>query len=230
MLVGVDATTVKRGHRLPVGCGVWTAEEKGRCEMSFDMNPADEIQMQTPDEYAIWQIESGVTSILEGLGVDLSDHNFADTPRRYREVLQEMFRPPETEIPVFDESYTDMVLMRNHTFYTLCPHHLLPVKLTAALAYIPGGKVIGASKLMRMMHDVNRYPMTQEMLTASIMKRVDQLTEGTSRGAAIHMQGEHGCFQIRGVRSMANMVTLKFSGAFEESEEKQRRFVELLSI
>lgn len=69
------------------------------------------------------KIETGVRLILEGLGVDPDDSNFRRTPQRVAKVYEEMFTAPQTEWPVFDEDYTDMVIMRGHTFWSLCPHH-----------------------------------------------------------------------------------------------------------
>lgn len=175
-------------------------------------------------------IVQGARLILEGLGVDLIDHNFATTPERMLKVYKELFAPPDTEWPVFDESYTDIVVMRDAEFYTLCPHHMLPVHLQASIAYIPDGKVIGASKLIRMMYDANRMPMTQERLTNEIITRVDDLTEGTSKGTAVLLRGAHGCFAIRGVRQpCARMVTAKFSGVFHDEPMMQDRFYHLVN-
>lgn len=159
------------------------------------------------------KIEAGARLILEGLGVDLADSNFAQTPHRVAKVYQELFQPPPTQWPVFDEDYTDMVIVRGHTFWTLCPHHLLPVRLVASVGYIPRGKVIGASKLLRMIHGCNHAPMTQEALTAAIIGHIQQVTGGTSEGEAVLLEGRHGCFEIRGVRSDASMITCKFSGS-----------------
>lgn len=174
------------------------------------------------------RIEMGARLMLEGLGVDLQDHNFATTPQRVAKVYQEMFCPPETGWPVFEEDYTDIVIMKGHTFFTLCPHHMLPVKLRASIAYLPNGQVIGASKLVRMLHDANRLPMTQEKLTAAAIAHIDELTGFTSRGAAIMMTGRHGCFEIRGVKSDAEMITCKFTGAFENDKDLQFRFMSLV--
>lgn len=172
-------------------------------------------------------IEMGARTLLIGLGVNLEDPNFKTTPHRMFKVYQEMFAPPDTEWPVFDEEYTDIVVMRGHVFWTLCPHHMLPVKITASVAYLPQGKVIGASKLVRAMHDVNTQPMTQEKLTDLVLKRIENLTSETSRGVAVMMEGRHGCFEIRGAKSCATMRTLKFSGEFLEGE-MQSRFMELI--
>lgn len=174
------------------------------------------------------KIEEGMKLVLEGLGVDLNDHNFNTTPKRAARVYQEMFEPKPTEWPVFDEEFTDMVVMRGHEFWTVCPHHMLPVRLVASVAYIPNGRVIGASKLIRMIHEVNTAPKTQEKLTAEIISSIDKLTEGTSAGSAAWLMGEHGCFRIRGVKSAANMVTCKFSGDFEKHVYLQERFFRLV--
>lgn len=177
------------------------------------------------------KIEQATRLLLEGLEVDLTDHNFADTPRRVAKAYAELFAPPDIDIPVFDENYTDMVMMRNHIFYTMCPHHLLPVKLTATVAYFPQGKVIGASKLIRIMHDVNRMPMTQEALTNAISRRVIELTEGHVHGVATYMRGQHGCFAIRGVRSHeADMVTWALRGRFETDPTAREAFFRLITI
>lgn len=173
-------------------------------------------------------IEEGMKLVLEGLEVDLTDHNFSTTPRRAAKVFQEVFCPPATEWPVFDEKFTDMVIMRGHTFHTFCPHHLLPVKLVASIAYIPNGKVIGASKLVRVIHEANLKPMTQEALTASIIAKVRELTSLTSLGEAIFLTGRHGCFEIRGTKTDADMVTCKFTGKFESDARLQDRFMSLV--
>lgn len=176
------------------------------------------------------KIEEATRLLLEGLEVDLNDHNFADTPRRVAKAYAELFSPPDIEIPVFDERYTDMVMMRRHVFYTLCPHHLLPVRIVASVAYIPNGKVIGASKLIRIMHDVNRFPMTQEALTNGVAARIRELTNSGSQGEAVFMKGEHGCFHMRGVRSdAADMVTTAFRGAFDRDKGLRDTFLRLVS-
>lgn len=173
-------------------------------------------------------IEQGVGLILEGLGVDTHDHNFDRTPSRVADVYEELFSPEVSGYPVFDEKYTDMVLLKGHELYTLCPHHLLPVKLRLAVAYIPDGKVMGASKLMRMAHDVMTYPMTQEALTAAIQKQIWTLTHNTSKGEAVLLEGQHGCFSVRGVKShAASMITVKYGGLFSDNAGLQHRFLTL---
>lgn len=172
-------------------------------------------------------VEAGAKLILEGLGVDLKDHNFATTPQRVADVYEEIFTPQPTNWAVFDESYTDIVIIRHHHFATFCPHHLLPVTIQAAVAYFPNGKVIGASKLMRLIDEVNTKPLTQEMLTQLIIQSIVRHTGGTSLGEAVLLEGSHECFSLRGVKSDASMVTMKFNGRFEKEPEWQKRFLDL---
>ncbi len=175
-------------------------------------------------------IERGVQMIIDGLLDGEVDHNFTDTPRRVAEVYEELFVPRKANHNVvFDEDYTDMVLVRGHIFHTLCPHHLLPVELTAHLAYMPAGKVLGASKLIRLIHECNTKPMTQERLTSAILTRLNELTERTATGGACMLVGRHGCFSMRGVRShSADMKTLKYAGVFEEPA-MQQRFLDMVT-
>lgn len=171
----------------------------------------------------------GARLILQGLGVDLDSHNFAATPERMAKVYEELFNPPDTGWPVFNEDYTDIVVMRGFEFYTLCPHHMLPVRIRASVGYKPNGKVIGASKLVRLILECNRKPETQEKLTQLVCDAIKHYTQNTSLGEAVFMEGEHGCMKIRGIRAAgADMVTWKFGGQFHEDAELQRRFFELV--
>lgn len=175
-------------------------------------------------------IEEGYKLILQGLEVDLNDHNFEGTPRRAAKVYKELFDPPPTEWPVFDEKFTDMVVFRDFVFHTMCPHHMLPVRLVSTVAYIPNGHVIGASKLGRMQLEANRYPMTQEKLTFEILQKINELTEKSARGAAILMRGKHGCFELRGLHTQADMLTIRYAGCFEGDEILQQRFLTLATL
>ena len=174
-------------------------------------------------------IREATRLLLKGLEVDVTGSDFVDTPTRVSEVYREMFEPEETSWAVFDEDYTDMVLVRGHVMFTLCPHHLLPVRLVISLAYLPEGRVLGASKLIRVMHAANSYPRTQEALTSEILCQLRQkLGAVYSAGEAILVRGTHGCMQLRGVRTSADLTTLRFAGKFEEDRELQSRFLDLV--
>lgn len=172
------------------------------------------------------KIEKGVEYILQGLGVDTKDHNYTDTPERYARALQEMFQPKQTEWATFIEDYTDFILLRGHTLFSLCPHHLFPVKLRVCLAYIPTGRVLGLSKLARLLDECNDGPVLQEAFTKRAIAKLHNICGASS--AACHIEGEHGCLSMRGVKSTGDFVTYKLAGAFETEPELSRRFFELI--
>lgn len=173
------------------------------------------------------KIEKGVQLILQGLGVDQKDHNYTDTPERYARALVEMFQPQETEWATFEEEFTDFILLRGHTMWTLCPHHLFPVKLVVSLAYIPNKHVLGLSKLARLLHECNNKPLLQEAFTKQTLVKLREICPGVI-GAACFVQGEHGCLQMRGIKSDADFVTYRLDGQFLQDRELERRFFDLV--
>jgi GTP cyclohydrolase I len=173
------------------------------------------------------KLQHAAELILEGLGVDRLDRNFVDTPRRFAKVWKELFEPDEITIPVFPENCTDLVVMSGFHINTVCPHHLVPVRLVFSTGYVPNGHVIGASKLIRLVHHVNRYPMTQEKLTQEVARCMDEMILG-NRGIAVFASGHHGCMELRGVRQTASMKTSKFLGAFHEDYAFQNRFLDMV--
>ena len=171
------------------------------------------------------KLEKGAALILEGLGVDrANDRNYQDTPERYARALMEMFAPLETEWAVFPEEFSDFVLLRDHLLYSLCPHHLLPVKLYVSLAYIPNGRVLGLSKLARITQACNSGPVLQESFTQSVVDKIGKLVKGI-KGAACLVEGRHGCMEMRGVKSHGHLLTYKFSGEFLKDPSLQERFL-----
>jgi len=171
-------------------------------------------------------IEQGVSKILEGLGVSLSDHNYLETPERVARMYAEMFAPREREWATFEEQFTDFILLKGHTLYGLCPHHLLPVELNVSLAYIPNGHVLGLSKLARICDEVNTGPMLQERFTIEVLSRLEELCPGIL-GAACLIDGQHGCTKVRGVKSDGRFTTYRLTGVFKEEPAMEERFFSL---
>jgi GTP cyclohydrolase IA len=172
-------------------------------------------------------LEKGVELILRGLEIDPNDHNYTLTPERYTKALDEMFNPRETDWATFEEAFSDFILLRGHQMYSLCPHHLFPVKFNVSLAYIPNGHVLGLSKLARLLHECNRGPLLQEAFTKQVIDKVHQICKGV-QGAACFIQGEHGCLSMRGVRSDADFVTYRLDGLFVQDKDLERRFFDLV--
>lgn len=173
------------------------------------------------------KIEQGIKLILEGLNCDLTDHNFKDTPSRYAKAMEEMFGAKKNSFTTFEEKYVDMVLLRNHVLYTLCPHHLFQVKLSVDLAYFPGTRVLGLSKLVRLLDNINTGPLMQESFTTRVIEELDTYLQN-NRGVAVKVVGVHGCMTARGVKTHGDVVTYKYSGQFKTEPNYQDRFLHLV--
>lgn len=169
------------------------------------------------------KIESGVRQILNGLEVDPNDRNYTDTPERVARFYAEMFAPKEREWAVFPEQYNDFILLRGHTLFTLCPHHLLPVELRVNLAYVPDGNVLGLSKLARVMDECNSGPVLQEKFTKDVLAALMRICPDIE-GCACLVEGRHDCTRIRGVRSDAGFITYRLEGSFKEPDLEFRFF------
>jgi len=173
------------------------------------------------------KIESGIKLVLEGMGCDLTDQNFADTPKRYAKAMEEMFGVKKNSFTTFEEKYVDMVLLRGHMLHTLCPHHLFQVELTVDLAYFPGASVLGLSKLVRLLDNINTGPVMQEKFTIAAVEEMDKYLPD-NRGVAIKVRGTHGCMQCRGVKTRGDVITYNYSGKFKMEPAYQDRFLQLV--
>lgn len=169
------------------------------------------------------EIERGIRLVLKGLGCDTKDNNFLETPERYGRAMVEMFSPPDIDYTTFTEEYSEFILLKGHHLWTLCPHHLFPVKFVVDLAYIPNGAVLGLSKLARLLHDINRGPLLQEKFTNDIVNKMKGEVSGV-QGVACRIEGIHGCAQMRGVHTSGSFITYKMSGKFNDAAIEQRFF------
>jgi len=149
-----------------------------------------------------------IASALETLGINLLDENFIDTPSRFVRYLMEYLQPfdPHKVMKVdfsqshSDQGYKGMVVQSNIPFRTICPHHLLPVIGHAHLGYIPGGKVVGISKLTRIVDAVgHEMPRMQETCT-DIIADILYGKELGAKGVIVSIVADHGCMFGRGVR------------------------------
>jgi GTP cyclohydrolase I len=172
-------------------------------------------------------LSEGVSLILKAMGVNLEDRNFADTPERYARFIENLFWQDAPTISTFVEEHDQMVIMRAHECWTLCPHHLLPVRFEMAAAYIPGGTVLGVSKLARLFDEINRLPLMQETATDVLCKRLFELTG--KLGAGIVMRGEHLCMKMRGIKSPADIITSKLMGVLSNNPQARQEFLQFVA-
>ena len=172
------------------------------------------------------KIIAGVRLILEGLEVDLHDQNYLETPYRVLKSYKEWFGNDHDEYPTFEERHNELILLRNHQEIAICPHHLLPVKLSCTVAYIPRTHVLGLSKLARIIRGCLQGPILQETLTDKVADFLYNRIENC-QGSACIIEGSHDCMQTRGIRTSGTIITSAMRGAFRENATTR---MELLAL
>jgi GTP cyclohydrolase IA len=168
---------------------------------------------------------AAVADLLRALGKDPEDPHLADTPRRVAKAFEEMLTPPRTNWTVFpnSEGYTDLVLVRNIPFHSLCEHHLLPFRGVAHIGYLPGSKLVGLSKLARGLELFARDLQVQERLTVQVAEWLMDTLE--ARGTGVVLEAEHLCMSLRGARSGGSVtITSAFRGELSEPGPARDRF------
>jgi GTP cyclohydrolase I len=174
---------------------------------------------------AQYEAEQAVAALLTALGRDVTDENLIDTPRRVVEGLLEMITPREVALTTFpnSEQYTDLVLVKDIPFTSLCEHHLLPFRGVAHVGYLPGERIVGLSKLARVVELFARDLQVQERLTMQVARWLQAHLQ--PRGVGVVLEAEHLCMSIRGVRSVGAMTTTSsFLGELSESASLRARF------
>lgn len=187
-----------------------------------------------PQEECSDEIECAVRAILEAIGEDPSREGLARTPERisrmYKELTAGYHVDPERLIndAIFDVDYDQMVIVRDIDFYSLCEHHMLPFLGQAHVAYIPDGRVIGLSKIPRIVEMFARRLQVQERMTRQIAHFLDETLHPL--GVAVVCQGIHLCTAMRGVKKAnARMVTSAVRGTFKENARSRAEFFEHVS-
>jgi GTP cyclohydrolase I len=175
-----------------------------------------------------------VRRLLEEIGEDPNREGLLKTPERVAEsyeLLTRGYREDPREIvneATFAEDSQEMVVLRDVDFYSLCEHHLLPFFGRCHLAYIPNRKIIGLSKLARLVDVYARRLQVQERLTKQIAETLDEILEPL--GAAVVMEAEHLCMQMRGVeRQNSVAVTSAMLGVFKERPGTRAEFLDLIN-
>ncbi len=180
------------------------------------------------------EIRKAVATIIKAIGEDPEREGLADTPRRVAEMYAELFVgldiDPKEELAVgYELGHREMVIVRDIPFYSMCEHHLLPFYGVAHIGYIPdvSGRVVGLSKLARVVEIVAKRPQIQERITTDI---ADAIMDGLKpSGVAVVVQAEHMCMIMRGVKkSGSSIITSAIRGAFRSKAESRAEFFSLL--
>lgn len=181
------------------------------------------------------KIENLTKQLLEEIGEDPSREGLLKTPSRvskawsffsggYNQDLDKIINNA-----IFNEDATDMVVVRDVEFFSLCEHHLIPFFGRAHVAYLPNGKVIGLSKIPRIIDMFSRRLQVQERLTRQIAETVKEILDPI--GVAVIMEGQHMCMQMRGVEKQNSLTTTSsMLGKFRESDRTRSEFLSIIGL
>ncbi|MDR7111360.1 MULTISPECIES: GTP cyclohydrolase I [Microbacterium] len=167
-----------------------------------------------------------VGDLLAALGFDPDEGDLAETPRRVADAFIEMTTPEPFEMTTFanEDAYDEPVVVRGIPFVSLCRHHLLPFRGTATVGYVPGDRLVGLSKLARVVAHHARGLQVQESLTVQIARTLETALD--PRGVGVVVEAEHLCMSARGVRTdTALTTTTAFRGALAADPALQARFI-----
>jgi len=180
-------------------------------------------------------IELLVRDLLYNLGEDPSREGLKRTPERVARMYQEILAGYQTDLnslvneAIFETEYQEMVLVRDLKFYSLCEHHMLPFFGQAHVAYIPDGKIIGLSKIPRLVEMFARRLQVQERMTQQIAETLQEILH--PRGIAVVVEGAHMCTIMRGVKKgEARMVTSAMLGVFHTDDRLRQDFFTQLQL
>lgn len=197
--------------------------------------PLRDDAFELSNEEKIARIQESVKDILETLGMDLNDDSLKGTPKRVakayvNEIFMGLHPENKPSASTFDNNYNygEMLVEKNIVVYSTCEHHLLPIVGRAHVAYISNGKVIGLSKMNRIVEYFSKRPQVQERLTMQVVQAMQEAL-GTEDVACV-IDAKHLCVNSRGIKDIeSSTVTAEFGGKFKEQDTK-REFLDYLKM
>ena len=198
-------------------------------------NPVRKDAFSISDEEKIVRIKKDVENILITLGIDLTDDSMSGTPNRVAKMfVKELFgglnptKKPKASTFENNYKYGEMLVEKNITLYSTCEHHLLPIIGKAHVAYISNGRVIGLSKMNRIVDHYAKRPQVQERLTMQIVQEL-QIALGTEDVACV-IDAKHLCVNSRGIKDIeSSTITSEFGGKFK-NEQTRREFLDYIRL
>ena len=172
--------------------------------------------------------ERAAAQFLAALGVELNEEGLDETPARMARAYAELFSAKPLRLTTFPntEGYDELVIARGIPFRTVCEHHLLPFSGVAQVGYLPGDRILGLSKLARLVEYFAARPQTQERLTKQVADYLFACVQ--ARGAAVVLEAEHTCMTLRGVRSVGSTtVTSALLGTLRDDARSRAEFFAL---
>jgi len=180
------------------------------------------------------EVEAAVRTLIAFAGDDPAREGLLDTPKRVAAAYEELYRgyrecPADVLDRTFSETggYDDLVLVRDIPFHSHCEHHMMPFYGKAHVAYLPVERVVGLSKIPRLIDIFARRLQTQEHLTSQVVTAIEEILK--PRGVAVMLEAEHMCMSLRGVEKPGSQtITTQFTGLFRDDPAEQVRFITLV--
>ncbi len=175
--------------------------------------------------------EAGARELLLGLGADLDDESLRDTPGRMARAYVEMLTPVEFSLTTFpnENGYDELIVQRAIPFHSLCEHHLLPFIGVAHVGYLPGDRIVGLSKLARIVEHESRNMHVQERMTKAIADRLQEALQ--PRGVGVVVEAEHLCMTLRGVcKPGTRTSTSALHGIIRDDPRTRQEFLSLARL
>lgn len=213
-----------------------TAEEIGDEHASTGIEtPMKADAFKLSDDEKIKKIEFHFAEIMETLGLDLTDDSLKGTPQRVakmyvKEIFNGLNPANKPKVALFDNKYkyNQMLVEKDITFYSNCEHHFVPIFGKAHIAYISGGKVIGLSKLNRIVQYFAKRPQVQERLTVQIAHELQSVLE--TKDIAVIIDAKHLCVSSRGVQDINSATVSSFYGGKFEEEATRAEFLKYVEM
>ena len=181
------------------------------------------------------ELEELFTDLLKNLGEDPNRQGLVKTPRRAAKAMQFLTRGYHQDIDkilneaIFDENYDEMVIVKDIEFYSLCEHHILPFWGRCHVGYLPRKRIVGLSKIPRLVDMFSRRLQVQERLTREIAEALETALD--PRGVAVVIEGQHLCMMARGVQKQApKMTTNVMRGTFRDDSSTRAEFLRCIQI
>ena len=188
--------------------------------------PATLRVLRAPATVDLPAAEEAAAALLTALGVDVSTEGMRGTPGRMARAYAEMFGAQPFDLTTFpnDEGYDELVVARSIPFHSLCEHHLLPFTGVAHVAYLPGDRIVGLSKLGRVVESFARRLQVQERMTVQIADWVEEFLQ--PRGVGVVLEAEHLCMSLRGVQKPGTItVTSALHGLVRDDARTRQEFL-----
>ena len=202
-----------------------TLNDNGRGELALAARERVNGNHRQIDRSAV---ERAATDLLRALGAEVDSEALEETPRRVADAYAELLTPQPFRATTFpnDDGYDELIVARSIPFHSLCMHHLLPFHGVAHIGYLPGERIIGLSKLGRVVEYFSRDLQIQERLTTQVAGWLQRELE--PKGVGVVLEAEHLCMSLRGVQKLgAKTVTSALSGAVRDDARTRQEFLAL---